>query len=430
MARVLRMVPWLRKIASLGAVCLVATLPCAAPLRAADETPAGREIAPRDTAPTLPGGDRGIGGTGVVGTVTGFGSIIANGLEVGLATADTITIDGRAGKPAALKLGHVARLVATPFPGGLTARAVAVTHEIIGPVGVIDMHADIAKIAGQKVSLGAIDYRGRIRVGDFIAVNGLRRPDGIVVATLVETVPRGLVQVVGVPVRAEKGRIRLGGLTLEGGAAAALVGERALFRGRLAGGRLIVRTAAPAPTFADAARLAEVSIEGYFAREGNSLVSLSAPDLPLLGDAADLAAIATDRPQHAVVTAKLQDNGTAVITHVQTLASSAAPATKAVGATAAPGGTDAVTADPEGDAQDTKPAGRKRSTNAKGDKSSDDAAHEVGKEEHTEDKSAAGAATRSESGKSRDDHGPGQASGATGESHSSGGGHGGHGKSH
>src|SRR5580698_2173075 len=51
--------------------------------------------------------DRGIGGTGIVGTITGFGSVFVNGLEVAYAPGTPMTVDGVAEPDAALRVGQL-----------------------------------------------------------------------------------------------------------------------------------------------------------------------------------------------------------------------------------------------------------------------------------------------------------------------------------
>ena len=56
--------------------------------------------------------DNGIGGTGVVGTIRGFGSIIVNGLRIAYPERVRVKIDGAAARVSDLRVGHVARVIA------------------------------------------------------------------------------------------------------------------------------------------------------------------------------------------------------------------------------------------------------------------------------------------------------------------------------
>ena len=59
------------------------------------------------------GDDHGIGGTGIVGVIQRFGSIYVNGERVTYASDVPVRIDGEAASPEALRIGQLARVVAT-----------------------------------------------------------------------------------------------------------------------------------------------------------------------------------------------------------------------------------------------------------------------------------------------------------------------------
>src|SRR6266568_5291514 len=60
------------------------------------------------------GDDHGIGGTGIVGVIQRFGSIFVNGERIGYAPNVPVRIDGEAASATALKIGHLARVLALP----------------------------------------------------------------------------------------------------------------------------------------------------------------------------------------------------------------------------------------------------------------------------------------------------------------------------
>ena len=139
--------------------------------------------------------DRGIGGTGVVGTIRRFGSIVVNGLRIGYAPDVRVTIDGRRATPADLRLGHVVRAIALADDDRLSTRAIAVMSEVIGKVE--GDGADGLTVLGQSVDTRALAPGGRWRIGRRVAVSGLRRPDGVIVASLIEPARGRLDRVAG-----------------------------------------------------------------------------------------------------------------------------------------------------------------------------------------------------------------------------------------
>ncbi len=82
--------------------------------------------------------DRGIGGTGIVGVITGFASVCLDGREVALGDAVPVLVDGERASGAALRAGQLAAVRAMGSGAALKARAVAVLHEVSGPVEALD----------------------------------------------------------------------------------------------------------------------------------------------------------------------------------------------------------------------------------------------------------------------------------------------------
>ncbi|MFP5412525.1 MAG: DUF5666 domain-containing protein, partial [Gammaproteobacteria bacterium] len=103
------------------------------------------------------------GGTGsaiVVGPITGFGSIIVNGVRLDDSTASITDEDGAPRSRADLKLGVMTSVDAsalTPEPGGLrgTAASIRIGSELVGPVDAVDAAAGTLTVLGQAVRVGA-----------------------------------------------------------------------------------------------------------------------------------------------------------------------------------------------------------------------------------------------------------------------------------
>src|SRR5882757_9921202 len=84
------------------------------------------------------GDDHGIGGTGIVGVIQRFGSIYVNGERIGYAADVPVQIDGEPAPAKALRIGHVARVVAVrQANGALSTSRIDAVSEVIGPVETI-----------------------------------------------------------------------------------------------------------------------------------------------------------------------------------------------------------------------------------------------------------------------------------------------------
>ncbi len=138
-------------------------------------------------------------------------------------------------------------------------------HEVVGPVQ--RAAPDRLTVLGQSVvTAGLPPEMPRPRVGERVAVSGLRRPDGSIAASRIDPAGSAPDLVAGPVRRGPAGALRIGNLPLAG-LDPALAGGRAVAEGSLTGGRLAVARAVPAsePFGAEARRL---SIEAYVTREG------------------------------------------------------------------------------------------------------------------------------------------------------------------
>lgn len=211
-------------------------------------------------------GDRGMGGTGIIGVVTGFGSICVNGYEIELADSTQVTVENLPAAQGDIRLGHVVEVEALNDGGKLTAAAVNVRMAVAGPVESVAPDGVTAVVAGQTVRSSALAPRGefaRLRVGEWVAVSGLRRGDDVVVATSVAALQHaGSDILVAGPVRIDPdGRRRIGGMALADSKLAA--GQTAVARGTLANATLVAGTALADMPPAFTARVANLSVEGF-----------------------------------------------------------------------------------------------------------------------------------------------------------------------
>jgi hypothetical protein len=223
-----------------------------------DQGVGGTGVIPRDE-------DRGIGGTGFVGVIQRFGSIFVNGERISYAPHVPVLVDGVAASAKALRIGQVARVLALrQANGALTTRSIQVVSEVVGPIE--NVQTGEITVLGQKViSAGTESWR---RPGTHVAVFGLRRTDGAIVASLVEPRRDRATRVAGL-VERDRGDLRIGGLRLDG-VDAALVGRRVQVEGQVVQGVMRVSRTKP-DDFSDLARASRLLIEAYVRRVGSDL---------------------------------------------------------------------------------------------------------------------------------------------------------------
>jgi hypothetical protein len=240
--------------------------------------------------------DRGIGGTGIVGVITGFGSVIINGMEIAYAPDTAVTVDGVSDTTATLHVGQLAAIAASN-DHGWHATTIAVRHEVSGPVTSVSddggPDSPIATVAGQRVAIGPDSVGLRtVRPGEWVAVSGLRQPDGVIAASRIDLGMPGTVLVRG-PAMPSGAGWQIGDLPIrppEGTQFAP--GESITARGRIENGTLAVATASPDVLHSDPAayfgsHVHRWVIETYVSaadghvRLGQGLVANRAPGIAL-----------------------------------------------------------------------------------------------------------------------------------------------------
>ena len=211
------------------------------------------------------GDDHGIGGTGIVGVIQRFGSIYVNGERVTYASDVPVRIDGEAASPSRLRIGQLARVVATrQADGTLVTRNIAIASEVSGPIE--QVKGNELTVLGQKIVAGAKD--SKLHPGTQVAVYGLRRTDGVIVASLVEPRKDAAERVTGLVERGPDG-LHIGGLKLTG-VDPLLVGQRVLIEGSSSQGAMQA-TRTRIEDFSDLVGASRLSIEAYVQRVGSSL---------------------------------------------------------------------------------------------------------------------------------------------------------------
>ncbi|QQO11915.1 hypothetical protein JJB99_20650 [Bradyrhizobium diazoefficiens] len=211
------------------------------------------------------GDDHGIGGTGIVGVIQRFGSIYVNGERVTYAADVPVRIDGEAASAKALRIGQLARVVAArQADGTLVTRNITIASEVAGPIE--SMKGNELTVLGQKVVTSGKE--SKLRAGAQVAVYGLRRTDGVIVASLVEPRRDAAARVTGLVERGANG-LHIGGLKLNG-VDPLLVGQRVQIEGSASQG-MMQATRTRIDDFSDLVGASRLSIEAYVQRSGANL---------------------------------------------------------------------------------------------------------------------------------------------------------------
>ena len=122
------------------------------------------------------GDDHGIGGTGIVGVIQRFGSIFVNGERIGYAPDVPVRIDGEAASVKALRIGHVARVVAQRQANGmLTTNRIDAVSEVVGPIE--SVKGGEMTVLGQKVAWTGRENWRRRHAGGGLGIATHRRRD-------------------------------------------------------------------------------------------------------------------------------------------------------------------------------------------------------------------------------------------------------------
>jgi len=229
-------------------------------------------------APSGGADDRGIGGTGFVGTIQRFGSIIVNDARISYPPEARVTVDGRGASVRDLRLGQVVSVAAEPSPqGGLSTSAIAVLHEVVGRVRSVS--DGFATILNQRIDLSLLKG-GSVRLGLRVAVSGLRRLDGVIVASLIEPARSGPDRICGL-VEADDDGLWIDGLKLVD-ADRSWLGRRVILSGRATSAGFAIMSGVVDRLPASVSRL---SVQAYLRREDAQLRLGSGLIIPHAGGA-------------------------------------------------------------------------------------------------------------------------------------------------
>jgi hypothetical protein len=211
-----------------------------------------------------PPAEGGLGGTGIVGTLMGFGSLLVNGLQVGTDAGTSYSSTLGPFDPAALAIGQSLTVEAATEGGALVAKRVHVTYPVVGRAEVL-AGAGRLRVAGIDV-VAEPDGMTAVRPGERVLVSGVWRDD-VVVAGRIDPAPDRATSAIAGAVRRDgrTGRLTLGGrpLQLAAGIETPEDGSFVTVRGRAIADRFVAEDLVPGRFTGAAGPLVRLSVDGY-----------------------------------------------------------------------------------------------------------------------------------------------------------------------
>ncbi|MEO0363151.1 MAG: DUF5666 domain-containing protein [Pseudomonadota bacterium] len=204
----------------------------------------------------------GIGGTGIVGVLTDFGSLVINGLRIETDGATEVTTALGPADLDALAVGKSLTVEAATIAGRLVARRVLVDHPVIGRPIAISPDGRSAVVAGVNVVLeeGAL---GAFAPDRPVAVSGVWRGD-LVIASRIDRARDDAPDLIAGETRLLNGALAVGGrpVSLSGGERIE-PGGYVTFTGRAVAKRFVASTLTPGRFTGAGGPLERLSVEGY-----------------------------------------------------------------------------------------------------------------------------------------------------------------------
>ncbi|MFW5450773.1 MAG: DUF5666 domain-containing protein [Methylophagaceae bacterium] len=272
----------------------------------------------------------GIGGTGtpiqhtgvVIGTITGFGSICVNGIEIHYTSDTPLQRDDQFVKTDnSFAIGQVVAVSVSGSGNEVTAKEMHILHTAIGPVSSINIANNEIEMLGQSIQLPVnsdrINANSGIQIGDYIEVSGLRNHQGNIVASRIDEIsPSPIVSIRGPISEISATTFKIQGLTVNSAAPQGIsLGQEVRATGVFNGDELIPKNISLAKENELTTNIGGlVSIEGYINKMANTLeISGRVIDVPssLQGDTDKIA-----DHQRVIVTGQLGENNVIILDHL------------------------------------------------------------------------------------------------------------------
>lgn len=230
-----------------------------------------------------PDDEGGIGGTGieagidtgVIGTITGFASICVGELEIHYGSDTPVEIDGQRAGVAALAVGQVVEVVAQGSGAELRAQRISTQHIVSGPVTGVDSGGLSIEVLRQRVQLtqatridlgteGVPATAATVILATPVQVSGMRRSDGVIVASRVSAGADAQVRLSGRVSRVAGDELEIVGVPVRSAAPSALsLGDEVRVVGRWDGEAIIASSVEDVGRIPFGGRAAHLDIEGF-----------------------------------------------------------------------------------------------------------------------------------------------------------------------
>ena len=254
----------------------------------------------------------GVGGTGIVGIITGFASICVNGVEVQFDADTPVSENGQPGSPKQLAVGQVVAVRAQGVGQELSASRIAMIHAAVGPVDAINSAAGEFSVLGQTVRPLDKTLMVGMRTGNWVRVSGHRLAQEEIAASRIEAIAaQPLAQLIGTISKLENDSLTVEGTRIRfdvrqnGGDL--VVGGEVVISGQWDGRELRAQRVESDPVSDSLGKVDQVVLEGYIRKlDGNQLhlghsrVTLN-PDVRIVGGTSKQLAI----NQHIQVSGRL-----------------------------------------------------------------------------------------------------------------------------
>lgn len=230
----------------------------------------------------------GLGGTGIVGVITGFASICVGGVEVHYSDDTPMSENGQPSRASALAVGQVVVVNAAGEGAEVQARQVALLHVAIGPLQSVNPASGEFALLGQRALAATPAQLAGLAPQQWVQVSGLRNAMGVIEATHVQAVPpQPQAQVLGVLVQNEtqsKDTLTVAGTPVVMPAKLAQqlkLNTEVMLQGQWTGDHLAVQSVTAEPTRGALGRPQRVVLEGYVRQLQGSRLDVDHRELTL-----------------------------------------------------------------------------------------------------------------------------------------------------
>lgn len=132
----------------------------------------------------------GVGGTGIIGVITGFASICVNGLEVHYDTQTSVDVDGVSSTIDALNIGQLVAIESSNQANQLKALRVSVSHIMVGKIEKVDVPQNTIQMMGQTIHLNRETIASKdLKNHQLVKISGLVTANNLIRALRIDLAP-------------------------------------------------------------------------------------------------------------------------------------------------------------------------------------------------------------------------------------------------